>query len=333
MSAKQAAKRKRKNKKKSANDIFRCVFVIVMLLSMLLFANEHWFHIDFIPTLTDIYKMTGVIKRPNVVVEQDEIAVHFLDVGQADCIFIYTPDKTMLIDSGENDTSQYVISYLRDFGVKRLDYVIGTHQHSDHMGAMAEILRAFEVGEFIMPEIPEEQIPAAAFYSAMLDVIEDKKISASYSENGREITLCEGTVLKLLGPVGDNYEDLNDYSIVAKLTSGNFSFLFTGDMEKIAEQHLLMTFPDIKADVLKVAHHGSASSSCTEFLLAVRPQYAVISAGRNNSYGHPSNEVLERLCLFNCTNLVTMNYGDIVFVTDGNELTYTTTRYGEGEAA
>ncbi len=325
MARKRRRAARRKNRKKRKSNWLYIAFSVLMLFAIVIFVNEHWLHSSFIPSLSDIYQTLGIIKRPKVEVQQDEIAVHFIDVGQADCAVIITPDKTMLIDSGESETASEVISYLRDFGVRKLDYVIGTHPHSDHMGGMAKILNAFEVGEFIMPEIPDEHIPTANFYSNMLEVIERKGIMASYSQNGRVIKLCEGTSLELLGPVGNGYEDLNNYSIVAKLTSGNISFLFTGDMEKEAEIHLLLSMQDLHADVLKVGHHGGASSSSFEFVSLVDPQYAVISVGIDNDYGHPSEAATKRLKALGCKILTTMMYGDIVFVTDGNTLKYTST--------
>ncbi len=315
----------RKNRKKRKSNWLYSAFIILMLFGIVIFINEHWLHSSFIPSLSNIYQSLGIIKRPKVEVQQDEIAVHFIDVGQADCAVIITPDKTMLIDSGEYETASDVISYLRDFGVERLDYVIGTHPHSDHMGAMAKILNEFEVGEFIMPEVSDELIPTTSFYTSLLDVIERKDIKASYSENGRTIELCEGTSLEFLGPVGSCYEDLNNYSVIAKLTSGNISFLFTGDMEKEAEKELVAQWVDLRADVLKVGHHGASSSSTLEFLARVAPEYGVISVGIDNAYGHPSEAALKRLKAVGCKALTTMIYGDIVFITDGNSLRYTTT--------
>ncbi len=325
MAKKRRRASRRRNRKKRKNNWLYIAFAVLMFFSIIIFVNEHWLHSSFIPSLSDIYQTLGIIKRPKVEVDQDEIAVHFIDVGQADCAVIITPDKTLLIDSGEAVTASEVISYLRDFGVERLDYVIGSHPHSDHMGGMARILSAFEVGEFIMPDIPDELIPAASFYTDMLNVIEKKGIVASYSENGRVIELCEGTSLEILGPVGSDYDDLNNYSVVAKLTSGNISFLFTGDMEKHAEEDLVGSWTDLHADVLKVGHHGSSSSSTTLFLSRVDPEYAVISVGIDNDYGHPSAAATQRIKAFGCKILTTMIYGDIVFVTDGNTLTYTTT--------
>ena len=325
MAKKRRRASRRKNRKKRKSNWLYIAFSVLMLFAIIIFVNEHWLHSSFIPSLSDIYQTLGIVKRPKIEVQQDEIAVHFIDVGQADCAVIITPDKTLLIDSGESETASEVIRYLRDFGVERLDYIIGSHPHSDHMGGMAKIMNAFEVGEFIMPEIPDDMIPTASFYSNMLEVIERKEITASYSENGRIIELCEGTSLEFFGPVGNVYDDLNNYSVVAKLTSGNISFLFTGDMEKDADRDLLLRWVDLHADVLKVGHHGSASSSSIEFLSRVDPQYAVISVGIDNDYGHPSEAATKRLKALGCKILTTMMYGDIVFVTDGNTLTYAST--------
>ncbi|MBP1542929.1 MAG: MBL fold metallo-hydrolase [Oscillospiraceae bacterium] len=330
MSRKDLRKR-RKRRKKVAKNFLYILFITAISLMLFLYLNEAYLHIDGVPTFSQLMQSAGLRKRPIVHVEQDEIAVHFLDVGQGDCALIKTPEKNLLIDCGEESESGYVIQYLRDFGVTRLDYVIATHPHSDHIGGMHRILSSFDVGEVIIPEVDDEQIPTTAFYEKMLDVIEKKNIGAFYAIQGQEFELCKGTVLKILGPLGHGYEDLNDYSVVAKVESGNYSFLFTGDMEKISEHELLDVWIDVRADVLKVAHHGSSSSSTTAFLKRVGPQYAVISVGEDNSYGHPADDVLERLKLVDADVLTTTEYGDIVFITDGNELRYTTT--SEKEAA
>lgn len=325
--------RKRKSRKESVVKPFVIGFLTaVLLMAALVFVNENYLHFDSIPTISELSQRLRLVDRPKVTVEQDEIAVHFIDVGQGDCTLIKTSDKNVLIDCGERSEAAHVVAYLRDFGVTRLDYVIATHQHSDHMGGMAQILRAFDIGEFIMPEIPDEMTPTADFYSDALDVIEEKGIEAVYSTVGRVISLCEGTSLELIGPVGSGYDDLNSYSIVARLVSGNYSFLFTGDMESDAEQEMADSWIDVRADVLKVAHHGSSSSSTKAFIGRVGAEYAVISVGEDNSYGHPTNEVLKRLSAFGYEILITMEYGDIVFVTDGNELSYVTTKE-EREAA
>ncbi|MBE6902317.1 MAG: MBL fold metallo-hydrolase [Ruminococcaceae bacterium] len=325
-------RRRKKHRASTGNPFLFGFLTAVLLFSLVFFINENYLHFESIPTVRQLAQRLGLVQRPDITVEQDEIAVHFIDVGQGDCTLIKTPDKNMLIDCGERTEAATVVAYLRDFGVTRLDYVLVSHQHSDHMGGMAQILRSFEIGEFIMPEIPEDMIPTADFYSDTLDVIEQKGIDAVYAEVGREIALSEGTVLQLIGPVGSDYDDLNSYSVVARLVSGNYSFLFTGDMEKDAEREMTDAWIDIKADVLKVAHHGSSTSSSDEFIWRVRPEYAVFSVGRDNSYGHPTDEVIERIMATGCEMLTTMQYGDIVFVTDGNELKLVTTKGGADAA-
>ncbi len=299
---------------------------------MLVFVNEHWLHLAWLPTLSEILQTSDYLRHPHVTVQQDEIAVHFVDVGQGDCSLIITPDKTALIDCGEDDDIGDLIRYIRSFGVGRLDYVIGTHPHSDHIGGMPQILSSFEVGEFIMSDIPDGKLPTTDYYIDLLDVIDERNIDAVYAEVGREIVLCEGTVLRLIGPLSDRYIALNDHSVVAKLESGNYSFLFTGDMEKEAELDLVASFTDLRADVLKVGHHGSVTSSCSEFLQRVRPDYAVISVGEDNHYGHPVKKVVDRIVDTGAEVLTTKDCGSIVFVTDGNELYHVTAENKEDAA-
>ncbi len=319
------ARKKRKRTEDGLKRFFVVFIVILIAAAAVIFVNERWIHCEYIPTTSQIFRVIGLQKKPDVHVEQDEISVHFIDVGQGDCIFIDTPDKDMLIDCGEAEYSGKVIQYLLSFGVTKLDYVMVTHQHSDHMGGMSRIMTAFDVGELIMPEIPAEMTPEHDYYVNALDVAGLKSIPVVYSELGRVIELSEGTALSIIGPLGTGYEDLNSYSIVSKLQSGNISFLLTGDMEKDAELELTASLTDLQADVVKVPHHGSSTSSSSAFVKRVKPQYTVISVGIDNDYGHPANEVLGRYYAIKSKVLMTMFCGDIVFVTDGNELTYVTT--------
>ena len=331
MPQKRRKPRRRKKQRKTAGNIAAIILLATLSVAFMLVLNEKFFHWDFLPTVNGIMQSVGITNR-RVEFQQGETAVHFIDVGQGDCVLIESPGKNVLIDCGERSEAAGVVGYLRDYGITRLDYVIATHQHSDHMGGMAQVLRAFDVGEFIMPDIPDDMIPTSQFYSDALDVIEQKGIKATYACVGRRLDLSEGTVLEILSPIGSDYSSLNSYSVVTKLTSGNISFLFTGDIEKEAETLMTDAWLDIRADVLKVAHHGSSSSSCTAFLKRVRPEYAVISVGADNAYGHPSNDVIDRLDSFGCGILMTMEYGNIVFVTDGNELKYYTPEKAEDAA-
>ncbi len=330
-------RRKDRKRKKRTRDGFKTflyvVVIILVALSAVIVINEKWIHCEYIPSTSDIFLKIGLEKRPQVHVEQDEISVHFIDVGQGDCILIDTPDKDMLIDCGEEEHSGKVIRYLSSFGVTKLDYIMVTHPHSDHMGGMSRIMTAFDVGEFIISDIPLSMIPNLDYYTEAMSVLEQKGIPITYSELGREIALCDGTSLSILGPIGAGYEGLNSYSVISKLQSGNRSFLFTGDMESDAEQEMLAAMIDITADVVKVPHHGSSTSSSSAFVKRVNPVFSVVSVGIDNSYGHPDNHVIGRYYAVKSEVLMTMYYGDIVFVTDGNELTYATTNGESGAAA
>ncbi len=325
-------RKKRKKRKQIRNIAKRTVYFLmttIVAVALFLFVNERYLHIDGVPTFSSLMQSTGLIKRPKVNVDQDEIAVHFINVGQGDCALIVTPEKNVLIDCGEQTEANNVIQYLRDFGVERLDYVIATHPHSDHIGGMADMLSAFDIGEVMMSEIPDELTPTSYYYEDTLNVIAKKNINAFYTIQGQKFELCKGTTIEILGPISSSFDDLNDFSVVCKLVSGNYSFLFTGDMEKASEYELMDYWINVSADVLKVAHHGSSSSSTSAFLKRVKPQYAVISVGEDNSYGHPANEVIDRLNAMDCEILMTKDEGDIVFVTDGNELAVVTTNSAE----
>ena len=286
-----------------------------MLLSLIVYANETIFKLDFIPTSAQIRSwLTG---NNTVTVADGEIAVHFIDVEQGDCELIVAGDKTVLIDAGERATSARVIQYLKDQGIRRLDYVIATHPHEDHIGGLADVMNEFDVGKVIMPEVPSDLLPMTTNFERMLDIIDSRGIEAEYSRLGSTLQLGNGAMLEFLAPVHDDYTNLNNYSIVCRLAHGSRSFLFTGDIERAAESDILNSGEYIASDVLKVPHHGSTSSSTPAFVEAVSPEYAVIEVGLDNSYGHPKQDVVSRLVNQGCSIYTTMTNGNIVFTSDG----------------
>lgn len=266
-------------------------------------------------------------------VAEGDLAVHYVDVGQGDCEIILTADSTVLIDSGEERYADSVISYIRSLGVQRLDYVIASHPHEDHIGGMAKILAAFPVGTVIMPELPVNVIPITFCYEQMLAAIESNDIRAVYAVPGREYDVGAGAVLKLLSPLHNDYNGLNNFSVACRLSHGENSFLFTGDIERASESDILNSRAEVASTVLKVAHHGSTSSSTPAFIKKVSPRYAVIEAGLDNSYGHPTETVLERLADVGAEVYCTKDYGDIVFVSDGTSLSIHTEKGTEDIAA
>lgn len=282
--------------------------------------NDNVLHLEGVPTTKDVLKALGFGEQPNVQTVGGEISVYFVDVGQGDCELIVTPDYAVMIDCGERDKHDDVLRYLGYLGIEKLDYVIATHPHSDHIGGMADILREIPVKRLIMPYIPDDMLPDTACYTKMLEEIADNNVVGSYANAGEQIYLGAGTYLEILSPVSEDYDDLNDYSVAARLVHGENSFLFTGDIEKTAELDILETGAFTETDVLKAAHHGSSSSSCAEFLKAVRPKYAVICAEEGNPYGHPHRETLKSLAKLDCEVLMTMEEGSIQFVSDGETL-------------
>ena len=241
----------------------------------------------------------------------EELKVHFLDVGQGDSIFIELPtNETILIDASIKEASNKIINHLREENVSKIDYVFATHPHSDHIGGMSAVIKAFDIGQIYMPKA----VTTTKTYENLLLTIKDKNLKIKTAKAGNTIIDTDDLKLVVLAPNQDSYESLNNYSIVLKLTYKEKSFLFTGDAETLSEKEIT---GDVEADVLKVGHHGSRTSTSQAFLNKVNPSYAVISVGLNNDYKHPHQEVIDRLEKKNIKIYRTDQNGDIIFTTDG----------------
>ena len=256
---------------------------------------------------------------------EDRLVMHFIDVGQGDCTFIAANGATMLVDCGEYAVSSDVISYLRSMGVTRLDYLIATHPHSDHMGGMGRIINAFDIGEVIVPHIPDEQLPTAVFYDKFLEGCESRGLRIQEAKAGTVLELGRASA-EIIAPAGERYEDINNYSVGLLITHGSNSFLLTGDAEAEAEADMLFSDRLRRVTLYKAGHHGGSRSSTKEFLELIKPQTAVISCGAENPYGHPSDAVLERLGRYTDKIYRTDLCGSIVFESDGAKLSVRTER-------
>lgn len=251
------------------------------------------------------------------------LKVHFLDVGQGDSILVQFPDgRNMLVDTGGNDSARIVVDYLKKNGVKKLDFLVGTHPHEDHIGAMDTIVKNIPVGEIFMPMVTSN----TQTFRDVMAAIKKKGLKIATAKAGVDILKNDNLSVKILAPNKNAYEDLNNYSAVLKVKYGEVSFLLTGDAEELSEQEILVGGADVEADVLKVGHHGSRSSTSPAFLKAVRPLYAVISVGAGNDYRHPHRATLERLGKAGADVLRTDQKGTIVFATDGKEVSPTASK-------
>lgn len=245
------------------------------------------------------------------------LKVHFIDVGQADCILIQAPTgQNMLIDAGHNADADTIVSYLNAQGVKKVDILVGTHPHEDHIGSLDTVINTFDIGKIYMPRVTH----TTKTFEDVLLAVKNKGLKISTAKGGTSIDFSPDTKVEIVAPNSSQYESLNNYSAVIKLTYGKTSFLFTGDAEDISENEMLTANYDLKADVLKVGHHGSSSSSTRPFLKAVSPKYAVISVGKDNDYGHPHKETINRLFESGISVFRTDESGTIIFTTDGDKI-------------
>ncbi len=249
------------------------------------------------------------------------LMVHFIDVGQADCALLECDGEYILIDGGNTLDGELVVNYLADRGVEKLALVVATHAHEDHLGGLPAVLNAYPAAMVWTGSIQYYN----EFVNAFVDAAAAQGRSASRPLPGKTFTFGSASV-EVLGPVRDYYPNINDTSLVLMVTYGHTRFLFTGDMTQTAEADLLDHWgeeADLTADVLKVGHHGSHTSSGYRLLRAVMPKYAVISCGGNNDYGHPHDEPMSRLLDAGATIYRTDKMYNIVAVSDGETISFT----------
>jgi len=253
--------------------------------------------------------------------KEDALVVHYIDIGQADCMLLECDGETMLIDGGYADRADEVVEYLKEQEIDRLELVVGTHPHGDHIGATPTVMNAFPTDAVWSGRIPYTNETVTNFRNA----VDAQGLTIHYPQPGETYELGDALVT-VLGPVKSFYEDVNDLSLVLMVEYGETKFLFTGDMEQLAEDDMLDYWADdsiFQADVLKVGHHGSYSSTGYRLLRAVMPTYGVICVGGNNDYGHPHDEPISRLKDAEVSIYRTDKMYDIVAVSDGYDITFT----------
>lgn len=245
--------------------------------------------------------------------------IYFLDVGQGDSIYVRAPNNVdLLIDGGPDKNVLSELGQVMPFWDHKIDYVMLTHPHADHLTGLINVLNRYEVGEIIATDASN----TTSEYLAWLEEIKDKKIPYKLARAGDKIALDDSTKLDILWPrdsyLNQTVDNLNNTAVVAKLTYNKFSALFTGDAE-VAVQRFLLTAngQQLKADVLKVPHHGSSNAAELSFLKAVSPSLAVISVGLNNQFGHPAAPTLKKYEEIGATVYRTDQHGTIEIISDG----------------
>ncbi len=245
----------------------------------------------------------------------DDIKIHYIDVGQGDSELIQIDGKNILIDAGTSDKK--ALEYIKSAGATKLDYVIATHPHKDHIGSMDNVIDNFNIGTFYAPEVST----TTNAYENIINALDSKNIKITVPKVGDQI-IIGNAVITFLAPGSDTYEDLNNYSIVVKLKYGNNSFIFMGDAQALSENEILTRLLDVQADVLKIGQHGSDTSTSQEFLNKVNPKYAVISCGKDDSNQHPNQKTIEKLNAKNIEIFRTDLNGNIVATSNGKDITF-----------
>lgn len=293
------AKRKRKNNKSKLIS-----FIIVIVLALIFTYGD---------------KLNT--NEPEKVSDQ-EVRVHFIDVGQGSATLVSYGENGILIDTSEADYSKRLIDYIDSYGVKTLDYVIASHPHSDHIGGMADIINKYPIGTFIMPELSEKNTPTTRVYEKMLTALVENDINVKIAETGEVYNVQDGISFQTIGPC-EQVNDLNDMSVMVRLTINGSSFMVLADAEKQELSSVYEAYPNLnyKSDVLAMGHHGSSTSIHDDFLAAVDAEVAVISCGKDNKYGHPHREALQYINDEKMVMYRTDIDGDIVFIctADGYE--------------
>lgn len=223
-------------------------------------------------------------------IQENLAEVHFIDVGQADATLIISNNETILIDTGDIETSNEVVKYIKKLGVEKIDYLVLTHPHSDHIGGAPEVISTFKIGKILMPD----KITTSDIFEKTIDTIDIAGYSITIPNQGETYNIGNGTFTILTDQKLDWKDDLNAYSLGVKVTFGENDLIFTGDIEEKGEKKILEKM-SVDAEILKIGHHGSDTSTCNDFLNAVSPEIAIISCGEGNSYGHPHSEIIKKL--------------------------------------
>lgn len=289
---------------------------------MIKFKYKSYKILKIILTISAIIISISFLTQNNNDSYQNQMIIHYIDVGQGDCILIQANNRNLLIDSGPSSNRKDLLEYLEKLNIKKLDYIIATHPHEDHIGNMDTIIKRYNIGSFYSPKV----ITSSNTFESMISALVDKNLKINVLKKGvKGIDLGKNVEIQVFSPLENiSSDNLNDYSPIIKITFVNNSFLFTGDAEVSTESIVLSENNNLNCDILKVGHHGSSTSTSSNFLTSVNPSVAIIPVGKNNSYGHPTPEVLSLLDSYNIRTFRTDINGTIIAISDGNTINIST---------
>ena len=291
------------------NKLLKFIIVIIAVIG-------YYFYNEFNDNLIDKSEVQNKVINDDINKSSNNLEIYFLDVGQADSILIRYLDNNILIDAGNNEDGSLLVEYFKSLDISTFNYAIGTHAHEDHIGGMDNIINSFKIEHYLMPNA----ISTSKTFEDVLDSLENNNVSVEVPVVDSEFYV--GDLKFKVIYVGEDEDDLNNSSIVLKLTYKNTSYLFMGDATSKVEKEILDK--DIKSDVLKVGHHGSQYSSTAHFLKAVEPSFAIIQCGAGNSYGHPKEVTLNKLNKIGTKIYRTDLDHTIRLISDGSKISFDT---------
>lgn len=306
------------NKKSQKNTIIGSIITVIILIILTITGNDSQIFKSTTSATNDNVSSEVLDNLENVSIQtgndcistipqDNNLRVYCLDVGQGDSILITNNNKTMLIDASTNEMGSRVVKYLNDLGIKKIDYLVGTHPHEDHIGGLDNVIKNFDIGTIYMPNV----VATTKTFEEVIDAISAKKLKVTSPKTGDKFTV--GNAECEVMSIRNDKDDYNNCSIVIKMDFNNVSYLFTGDAEESVESS--RKWPHI--DVLKVGHHGSNTSSSKKFLEQIKPEVALISLGQGNTYGHPTQATLKRLSNIGAKIYRTDENGTILLIEKG----------------
>lgn len=259
------------------------------------------------------------LTQESKVPKNSQLMISYMDVGQGDAAYIKVNGNDILIDAGPRSNSKELLEQLKAKNIDDFELVIATHPHEDHIGGIVDVFKEYEVKAFYSPKITH----TTKTYENLVKAVKDEGLKTKELKSGMAIDLGEGAKFEVFTPQKSEYEELNDYSPIMKLSFGDTSYLFTGDAEKLAEEEALAKYKtSLDSDVIKFGHHGSSSSSSNAFIEAVSPKYGIISCAKDNKYGHPHRETLDIIKKYNIKTFRTDTDGEIILTSDGKSITF-----------